>query len=160
MRPMTLLPICSFVLAITGANVAIASAETAVPALPAWMAGQWCSDKDNERIEEHWLNADGGTMLGVSRTRNESRKTQFEFMRIESIDGVPTFFAQPGGRPATAFPRRDGGNDWVRFENSAHDFPQRVEYRRKGNDLHAEISGPGDAGKTFSIKFEFSRCSS
>jgi hypothetical protein len=38
------------------------------------------------------------------------------------------------------------GEQWLRFENPSHDFPQRIEYRRDGNVLHAEISGTTPEG--------------
>ena len=96
--------------------------------------------------------------LGVSRTVANGRKTQFEFLRIELVDDVPTYVAQPQGRAGTAFRRSASGDDWIRFENLTHDFPQRIEYRRSGDTLQAEIAGPGEDGKTMSIPFEFTRC--
>ena len=82
----------------------------------------------------------------------------FEFLRIAEIDGVPTYHAQPGGRAPTAFKRSDGGAQWVRFENPAHDFPQRIEYRRDGDLLNAVISGPGKDGKTQQVPYALKRC--
>ena len=47
------------------------------------------------------------------------------------------------------------GDDWARFENPAHDFPKRVEYRRTPDGLHAEIAGPGKGGKELVIPFDY-----
>lgn len=44
------------------------------------------------------------------------------------------------------------------FENLAHDFPNRVEYRRDGTGLRAVIAGPGRNGKKREIPFENHRC--
>ncbi len=143
--------------AITPFIVNASAGDTA--ALPHWMAGDWCNDSENSRSVERWMAPDGELMLGLSRTVADGRKTQFEYMRITLVDGVPTFIAQPNGVPPTAFKRVDGGSDWIRFEQPAHDFPQRVEYRRIGNALHAEIAGPGNDGQTMTIEFEFTTCS-
>ena len=81
-------------------------------------------------------------------------------MRIVDQDGVRNYVAQPGGRPPTSFRQAAIGEGWIRFENPAHDFPQRVEYRREGNTLLAEISGPGDGGQETVIRFDYVPCGS
>ncbi len=88
------------------------------------------------------------------------RTTGFEYFRIADVDGVQSFIAQPGGRPPTAFKRTGGGENWIRFENPDHDFPQRIEYRREGNGLHAEVAGPGANGKETVINFDSVPCGS
>ena len=123
-----------------------------------WLAGQWCGGEGTERVEEHWLAPANGDLLGVSRTLKNGRMASFEFLLIAKIAGVPTYLAQPGGRQPTAFPRSAGGEDWVRFENLAHDFPTRIEYRRTGDALQARISGIGGDGKEITIAFDFVRC--
>ncbi|KQZ56421.1 MULTISPECIES: DUF6265 family protein [unclassified Lysobacter] len=133
------------------------ASEAADPGL-GWMAGHWCSEAGGERIDETWLPAAQGRLYGVSRTVRAGEVTSFEFLRIEPVDGVATYLAQPGGGPATAFARSDGGANRVRFENPAHDFPQSIEYRRDGERLHAEIAGPGRDGKPQRIPFEYRRC--
>lgn len=142
-------------LAATTANPAGAAKD---PPTLAWLSGHWCGGEPGEPVEESWLPARDEVMIGVSRTLKGERTTGFEYLRIVPIDGVATYFAQPGGRPATAFARTDGGADWVRFENPAHDFPRRIEYRRAGDGLHAEIAGPGDNGEEMVIGFDFVRC--
>ncbi len=123
-----------------------------------WMSGLWCGNAGAEVIEEYWLPPRGGMLLGLSRTLKGERTAGFEFMRIEQVKGVPTFIAQPNGVPPTSFARTDGGADWIRFENPDHDFPKRVEYRRKGAGLYAEVSGPGKDGKTFTIRYDYAAC--
>lgn len=123
-----------------------------------WLAGRWCSADGSGGYEESWLQPRGGGMVGVARELKGERMVSFEFLRIGEVDGTPTYFAQPGGRAPTAFKRSDGGEHWVRFENPANDFPQRIEYRREGDLLNAEISGPGRDGKPQSIPFALKRC--
>jgi len=123
-----------------------------------WMSGRWCTTGGEQEIEEHWLPHRGDMLLGVNRTLKGRRTISFEFLRIVLVEGQVSYVAQPGGQPPTSFARTDGGVNWVRFENRAHDFPQRIEYRREGEALHAEIAGPGKAGRERVVAFEFLAC--
>jgi hypothetical protein len=124
----------------------------------AWLTGQWCSNRDGELIEEHWLAPRGDLMLGLARTVKAGKTVSFEFVRIEFRNGVAHYVAQPGGVPPTAFRLTASGADWARFEDPTHDFPQRVEYRRTATGLHAEIAGPGKDGKETVIPFDYEPC--
>jgi ketosteroid isomerase-like protein len=86
--------------------------------------------------------------------------TGFEYFRITEIDGELSYVAQPGGREPTRFKRVAGGENWARFENPAHDFPQGIEYRRKGEELHASVSGPGEGAEDKVIRFAYVPCDS
>ena len=99
-----------------------------------------------------------GEAIGMSRTVEGGRMTSYEFMRIADIEGKVQLFAQPGGEPPTAFARTDGGKDWIRFENKQHDYPQRIEYKREGENLTAEIGGPGAEGKEEVISYRYAPC--
>lgn len=130
---------------------------SAAPALPDWLVGRWCGEQAGRQTEEAWLAPAGGMMLGVARSIGKE-EASFEYLRIVEVDGVPAYIAQPQGHPPTVFKLTAAGADWVRFENPQHDFPQRIEYRRNGDALHAEIGGPGDAGKETVIDYGFQRC--
>ena len=123
-----------------------------------WIAGHWCGQFGDKIIQELWLPPHGGVAIGLGRTLSSDQTTGFEYFRIAEIDGVQSFVAQPGGSPPTAFSRTGGGEYWVRFENPEHDFPQRIEYRRDGDSLHAEAAGPGDDGKESVIRFDYQLC--
>lgn len=138
-------------------GLGVARADDTPPAL-SWLAGHWCGGSGDEQIEEFWMSPHGDVQLGVSRTLKADRTTGFEFMRIALVDSVPTYIAQVGGDKPVSFKRSAGGENWVRFENPAHDFPTRVEYRRNGDALHAHIAGPGKDGKEVVIPFDYTRC--
>ncbi|MGQ0799606.1 MAG: DUF6265 family protein [Pseudomarimonas sp.] len=146
------------VLAVASSALPTSSAANEPATLPHWLAGSWCGENAKRRVEEYWMRGAGGLMLGVGRALAPGRKAQFEFMRIEMVDGESNFIAQPQGAAGTIFKQSAAGDDWVRFENPAHDFPQRVEYRRQGEDLTATIAGPGSDGKPMTIVYEFKRC--
>lgn len=137
----------------------IACAGVAAPNQPLdWIAGHWCVDLGEDTVEELWLPPHGGVLVGLGRTLTSERTSGFEYLRIVDLNGMQSYIAQPGGRPPTAFRRTAGGENWVRFENPDHDFPRRVEYRREGQALHAEIAGPGENGKDLVIAYDYSRC--
>lgn len=123
-----------------------------------WFVGHWCSESGGQFIEEQWLSPRGDILLGLSRTVKGGKTANFEYLRIEWHDGVPNYIAQPQGQSAVTFRRSAGGAGWVRFENPAHDFPTRVEYRRTKDGLYAEIAGPGEGGKELTIPFDYRTC--
>jgi len=125
-----------------------------------WMAGHWCTDSGAKSVEETWLPPRGDVLVGLGRTYTANRTVGFEFLRIATVEGVQTYIAQPGGRPPTHFARTDGGENWVRFENPEHDFPQRIEYRREGDRLQAAVGGPGNNGVEAVIRLDFRVCAS
>jgi len=110
-----------------------------------FMAGSWARGDHVDGDEEHWAGPIGGLMLGMQRELRGGRARSFEFFRIEERDGVLWYFAQPRGRPATAFPSREVTSSRVVFENLEHDFPQRILYwREKPGELRARIEGTVD----------------
>jgi hypothetical protein len=123
-----------------------------------WLAGRWCSNGDGRQIEEVWLAEAGATALGLSRTVRGQKLESFEYMRIVSDGKAAHFHVQPNGAPPTVFSQAGRGQGWIRFENPEHDFPNRIEYRREGDRLHAYIAGPGSDGKEMKISFDYQRC--
>lgn len=109
-------------------------------------------------IEEHWLPTRGDLMLGVGRTVKDGKTVNFEFMRIESGVGGANYIALPQGGAPTTFRMTASGEAFARFENPAHDFPQRVQYRRTPDGLHAEIAGPGKDRKDVVVSFGYRAC--
>ena len=108
-----------------------------------WIAG--CRERRTATtvIEEQWMVPRGGAMLGMSRTTTSGTMREFEFLRIEMVDGVVTYLAQPGGAAVTPFAATILSDSMVTFSNPSHDFPQRIIYRRPalGDSLVARIEG-------------------
>ncbi len=108
----------------------------------AWLAGCWESVRGERRIEEHWMRPRGGTMLGMSRTVIGDRTIEFEHMQIREQEGRLVFTAKPSGQQEASFDSLSLTASEVVFENAAHDFPQRVMYRRLADgSLQARIEG-------------------
>ncbi len=119
-----------------------AHAADAVAAL-GWLQGCWSEAGAEVGSGEQWMGPAGGTLIGSSRTVKNGKTVAYEFIQIrETEPGKLAYIVQPSGRPETRFVLlRQGGGEFV-FENLAHDFPQRVIYRRDGErGLHARIEG-------------------
>jgi uncharacterized protein YbjT (DUF2867 family) len=123
----------------------------------AWLAGHWTRAVGGSTSEEIWLPADAGIMLGMSRNVAASGRREFEFMRIEERADGAYFVASPGGGPSTDFKLAVMGESTVTFTNAAHDFPNKISYARRGNELSATIEGlangkPASASWTWSLQ--------
>jgi uncharacterized protein DUF6265 len=126
-----------------------ASAADSVAGL-AWLAGDWYGKDGPLEMEERWTEPRGGLMLYVHRDVKDGRAVSFEFGRVAAgPDGVITYFASPGGRPATPFKMIESKGSRVVFENKQNDFPKRILYWiADDGSLHARIEGdPGDKEK-------------
>jgi hypothetical protein len=137
---------------------AAAFAASAVAPAPkvddlAWLSGAWVSREGEKWTEEYWTPPRGSLMIGAGLSGRGGKAEWFEHMRIAADkDGAVAFFAMPGGAPASRFPLVRAEKGEIVFENAAHDFPQRIRYRREGEALVATISLI-DGGKARSWTF-------
>lgn len=108
-----------------------------------WMAGAWSLKTESGAMsEEIWLTPQEGLMLGAHRDVRPGRKPFFEYLRLEERDGGVYYIASPGGAVPTEFILTAVGGDSAVFLNSAHDYPQRIVYKRIAPDtLYARIEG-------------------
>ena len=116
-----------------------------------WLAGHWVMATPDGRVEELWLPPAGGTLYGVGRTCSGDATRFFEFLAIEPRDGAngPTlaYVARPRGGAPTEFLLVDLGEDRVVFANPQHDFPKRIIYERRRDELHARVDDGTDDGE-------------
>jgi hypothetical protein len=125
-----------------GLGAVLASvAPAAEQALPGWMAGAWHEEKAGRWTEEYWFRPRAGQMLGTSRSGRGEKLGSWEVMRIEADPKTGlVFLASPEGGAPTRFERKSAGANEILFANEAHDYPQKISYRREGPRLIAEIS--------------------
>lgn len=106
-----------------------------------WMTGCWAQKgKDQDSfISEIWTKP-FDLMLGTNRSVREGKVRAFEYMRIESRDSSIYFVAKPSGASGeTSFKLISLEKNKVIFENKEHDFPKRVIYSKKDDDLAARV---------------------
>ena len=129
-----------------------------------WFAGCWELRTPRRIVQELWLPPASGSLIGMSRTLRRTAAgdslVEFEFLRVTRRDDAWVYHAQPNGRPPTEFTAhaaQHAGDTSVTFTNLAHDFPQRITYRRRGADsLVARVEGPMN-GATRAIEFPYAR---
>jgi hypothetical protein len=124
----------------------------------AWLKGCWVQTKPNGVVEELWMGPGGGVMLGLGRTLRDGKLRDHEFVRIVEVDSSLAYVAEPSGQPKATFPLKSLTADEAVFEDPAHDFPQRVIYRRLGPDaVTGRIEGQ-IGGQARSVDFPYKRC--
>ena len=115
-----------------------------------WLAGDWETSPGQQWTEEHLIVPRAQAMLGTSRSGSGTTMREYEFLRItHDTDGGLTYWGSPGGKTPVPFRLVRSGPMLAVFENPAHDYPQRITYRRTGSKLVATISDI-DGGKAMS----------
>src|SRR5262245_23156026 len=107
-----------------------------------WISGCWEYTRNTRHVAEHWLPVEGDTMIGVSRTVNAGKTTEWEFLMIRSGPKGIDYVAKPSGQAEATFTAAAATATEVVFENPAHDFPKKIGYKRSGDALTAWIEGP------------------
>ena len=125
-------------------TVGAAWAQEPAPKLAdlAWIAGCWESLGQGSWSQEQWMQPNGGSMLGMSRTVRNDSTLAYEFLRIhQEADGI-YYTSIPSGQEQASFKLVKFEPQKVEFENPDHDFPQKITYEldQKGS-LTATISG-------------------
>jgi hypothetical protein len=106
-----------------------------------WLSGCWEGRDGESLIEEHWSKPEGQTMLGFGRTISKEKTTTFEFLQIREEMGGLVYLPQVKGAAAVPFRLTSFDKDKFVFENSTHNFPQRIIYQRQNLMLLAAIEG-------------------
>jgi hypothetical protein len=124
----------------------------------AWLAGEWSFKKDGRTVTEIWMPPDGGTMLGMSRTVAKGKTVEYEFLLLRQDTAGDVFYvAKPSGQPEASFKLVRGTATEAAFENSQHDFPQRISYTlNPDGSLLAAIEGKKD-GKFRRVEYPYER---
>lgn len=153
--------LCLLTLVLLLCGVALASSgarQTPKPTIQtlAWLSGCWESTRGTRYNEEHWMKAAGDSMLGMSRTLSGERTVEYEFLRIHAEQGELYYTARPSGQAEASFKLVSWKANEAVFENLAHDFPQRIIYRRTGDTLQARIEGQRN-GQLRGVDFPFTR---
>ena len=125
-----------------------------------WMAGCWERRGNNNLVvTEQWSFPRAKMMFGAGQTTRRDSTIEYEHTRIFERDGRLVYSAQPSGQAPAEFVADSVSGFSVTFSNPAHDFPQRVIYRRLGADsLLGRIEGIR-GGQTRGVDFSYRRVS-
>jgi hypothetical protein len=123
-----------------------------------WFAGCWQQTRPGRVVDEQWMAPRGGQMLGMSRTvRGDTMVSEFEHLQILERNGHAVYHAEPKGQKPTDFEADAVSDTMVAFANPAHDFPQRIIYRKRGTDsLMARVEGTMN-GQARGFDFAYAR---
>ena len=125
----------------------IVGAQAPPLARAGWLAGCWELRAPNRVTLEMWMPPLGDMMLGASRTTVGAVTSEFEQLKLKVEGDKLVYIAAPSAQKETSFPSITITDTLIVFENTAHDFPQRILYRRRGADsIIARIEGPGPSG--------------
>lgn len=108
-----------------------------------WMSGCWAFTAGDLVVEEAWLGPRAGLMMGVSRSVRGDRVVATERIEIAADSAGVVFRAWPSGQTPAQFRATSVSETEAVFEDPAHDFPQRIAYRRtpdgEGIDARVEM---------------------
>lgn len=125
-----------------------------------WLLGVWTNEADGMFSKETWSRKDGSTFTGFS-SRLMGKDTVFsEKMTLQQKgdDVVLTVTTvEQNKEDSVNFKLVSSTDNEFVFENKKHDFPQRIAYKRQGDDsIHAWIDG-SVLGEKKKIDFYFFR---
>lgn len=114
----------------------------------AWLQGCWAMVNQERAVEEQWMAPRGKTMIGSSRTVDGTNLVGYEFMMIREQGDRYAFEVRPSGKAPIVFTSSTLTDSSVVFENPQQDFPQKIGYRRDGdNAMYAWIEGSRNGEK-------------
>ena len=109
--------------------------------MPTWMTGAWEHEAGEDWADEYWTPLRGDMMIGASRSGTGDTLKFWEHMRIQKEDdGAVVLWAIAADYKPVRFEATMSSENRMAFENPAHDYPQRIEYWREGDELKAQIS--------------------
>jgi CubicO group peptidase (beta-lactamase class C family) len=123
----------------------------------AWLVGCWERTRANGALVERWTAPVDGVMSGVGMSVRDTARHINERLRLFYRGDTLIFEATPANQPMTEFKSATIAADELVFENPAHDFPQKISYRRvRADSLYARIEGD-KAGRRAPIDYPYKR---
>lgn len=124
-----------------------------------FLTGCWERRTARGVVEERLSPPKGGMLQGMGRTFRGDSLVEYEFVLIREQGGKVVYEAHPSGQAMNVFPAKTLTDTLVEFEDPAHDYPQRVGYRKAGADsLIAWIDGNTARGPR-RVEFPYARIS-
>lgn len=121
-----------------------------------WLLGDWNADGSKTSFHESWRELDGRTFsgIGIERAQPDGAVKGSEDLRLVEMGGAVFYVSKVTHNELPVAFRLTACADGVFvFENAAHDFPRRLEYRRQGEaELAVRVSDGGDRGFTLDFR--------
>jgi hypothetical protein len=146
-----------FLLSIIGLSISAQEKKATISDV-SWISGCWQMNDNGKITTERWSKATSNVIIGVSQTVKDGKTVAFEFLRIIDNGHGAIYVAKPSNaKDETGFFAKKFSANEVVFENTKHDFPQRIIYRLQDKEsLIARIEGKqGD--KEMGIDFPMTR---
>lgn len=110
-----------------------------------WLIGNWEQSLPDGTLKETWTMQNDSTFSGDSYFINTKDTVHFESIQLvqkaEELTYIATVVGQNNEQPV-AFKLTSDTDDTFTFENPAHDYPQKISYKKvSGTSLIASISG-------------------
>lgn len=121
----------------------------------AWLAGTWqrLDLPQGQSGYERWTQDGAQGFVGVGVAERDGKPIFEEKLRILPKDGAVYYVADvPENAQPVYFKLTEFRENEFSFENPAHDFPQKIVYKRDGDRLRVRISAGDKASE-----FEFER---
>jgi hypothetical protein len=124
-----------------------------------WLEGCWQLTRATSTTVERWLAPTAGVMAGDSWTLANGVERESEKLRLFARGDTLVYEATPSSQTKTEFRTTAVAGPEIVFANPEHDFPQRIVYRRVGNDsVIARIEGDR-AGRRQPVTYAYARVS-
>ena len=122
-----------------------------------WLLGHWAAEDGESTLTESWEKVSPLTFEGSGETRSgASNKLQTsESLRLIEMSNEVFYLAKVEHNDfPVAFKLTQCSNNSAVFENSLHDFPQKIEYQL---GIHNELTVAVSSGKNSGFKISFIR---
>ncbi|MGV3761955.1 hypothetical protein [Parapedobacter sp.] len=113
-----------------------------------FMVGEWkrSNDEAGRQTFETWEKRNDSTYIGHGYTLSGTDTVWQENIILSPIAGVWHYqVSMPGDTASTDFRVSESDARSFTCKNPHNEFPKTISYRRAGTDLHADISGGGNA---------------
>lgn len=121
-----------------------------------WLLGDWVAGGDKTVFHESWADVGPQTFegMGSERSMADGEVIGSEALRLVEMAGGVFYIAKVAHNELpVAFRLTECGTNRLVFENPAHDFPRRLEYRQEaGGRMAVAVSDGKDKG--FTLNFE------
>jgi hypothetical protein len=121
-----------------------------------WILGDWVADGAKSEFHESWVELSPQTFEGIGseRSKSDGSAQASEALRLVEKAGAVFYVAKVAHNELpVAFRLTECSADRMVFENPAHDFPRRLEYRQQP-DGGMTVAVSDGAAKGFTLEFK------